>query len=259
MKKNYAKLLTLVLGLLMVSSIASAQETFSEGGFECKVVADGVEITGGSASGTLVIPATLGNYTVTSIAADAFRSAAITELDCSGAIGLQRIGTSAFAECNQLTTVKLPNSLTEIGTLAFHHCTAISSINLQDTRLQVLESLFTVDEDDEESLEGLVNLSLPSTLKTIKRCALQFLGIQSITFPSSITTIEDRVLEGNIYLKEFIWRDAQVNFIPAYFFLGDDALQNVTILTNACEWSYRYALLYVPSRAADSHRVTAFL
>ena len=81
MKKNYAKLLTLVLGLLMVSSIASAQETFSEGGFECKVVADGVEITGGSASGTLVIPATLGNYTVTSIAADAFRSAAITELD----------------------------------------------------------------------------------------------------------------------------------------------------------------------------------
>ena len=58
MKNNYAILLTLVVGLFMVSSIASAQVTFSEGGFECKVVADGVEITGGSASGALVIPAT---------------------------------------------------------------------------------------------------------------------------------------------------------------------------------------------------------
>jgi hypothetical protein len=232
MKKNYSKLLTLVLGLFMVSSIASAQDTFSEGGFECKVVAGGVEITGGSASGTLAIPAKLKNYTVVSIAAEAFKSAAITELDCSAATGLQRIGATAFAECKQLTTVKLPNSLTEMGALAFHHCTKISSINLQDTRLQVLEALFTKDLNDEQPLDNLVSLQLPETLKEIKSYALQFLGLKSITIPSGVTAFGEGVLEGTIYLEEFYWKGAKVNSLPRNTFLGEDALKVVYFLTN---------------------------
>ena len=187
----------------MVSSIASAQDTFSEGGFDCKVVDGGVEITGGTASGTLTIPATLKNSTVVSIAADAFKSAAITELDCSAATGLQRIGASAFAECKQLTTVKLPNSLTTIGALAFHHCTALSSMNLQDTRLEVLEALFTKDLNDEQYLDDLRSLQLPETLKEIKSYALQFLGLRAITIPSSVKAFGEGVLEGTIYLEEF--------------------------------------------------------
>ena len=232
MKKNYAKLLTLVLGLFMVSSIASAQDTFSEGGFDCKVVADGVEITGGTASGTLTIPATLKNSTVVSIAADAFKSAAITELDCSAATGLQRIGASAFAECKQLTTVKLPNSLTTIGALAFHHCTALSSMNLQDTRLEVLEALFTKDLNDEQYLDDLRSLQLPETLKEIKSYALQFLGLRSITIPSSVKAFGEGVLEGTIYLEEFYWKGAKVNSLPKNTFLGEDALKTVYFLTN---------------------------
>ena len=222
--KNYFKLLSLVWGLFTVS-IVSAQETLSEGGFEYKVVADGAEITGGSATGTLAIPATLGSHTVTSIAAEAFKGAAITELDCSAATGLQRIGESAFAECSQLTTVKFPaagtTSLTEIGALAFH----------QDTRIEVLEALFTKDMDDEVYFDDLLELGLPQTLKEIKSYALQFLGLRSITIPSSVTKFGVGVLEGTIYLEEFYWKGAQVNSLPKNTFLGEDALKTVYFLT----------------------------
>lgn len=232
--KDSFKLLTLVWGLFTVSMV-SAQETLSEGGFEYKVVADGAEITGGSATGTLAIPATLGSHTVTSIAAEAFKGAAITELDCSAATGLQRIGESAFAECSQLTTVKFPaagtTSLTEIGALAFHHDILLSSMNLQDTRIEVLEALFTKDMYDEEYLDDLLELELPQTLKEIKSYALQFLGLRSITIPSSVTKFGVGVLEGTIYLEEFYWKGAQVNSLPKNTFLGEDALKTVYFLT----------------------------
>ena len=228
----------------MATSVASAQdETFSASGFECKVTAaDSVEIIGASdaVEGALVIPATLENggqaYTVASIAAEAFKGAAITEVDLSGATGLQRIGKSAFAECSQLKTVTFPalesSSLTEIGALAFHHCTALSSINLQDTRLEVLEALFTKDLNDEQPLDDLVELQLPETLKEIKSYALQFLGLKSITIPPSVTAFGEGVLEGTIYLEEFYWIGAQVNSLPRNTFLGDDALKIVYFLTN---------------------------
>ena len=232
--KGYAKLLTLMWGLFSVT-IISAQEVFSEGGFEYKIDADGAEIIGGNATGTLIIPARLGNYTVNSIAAEAFKGNEITELDCSAATGLQRIGESAFAECRQLTKVKFPpieaTSLTEIGALAFHHDTKLSSMNLEDTRIEVLNALFTKDMNDEVGFDDLTTLKLPQTLKEIKSYAMQFLGIREITIPSSVTAIGSGILEGNIYLEDFIWRDAQVTSLPRNTFLGDDALKTVYFLT----------------------------
>lgn len=226
----------------MTSVVSAQDDTFSAGGFECKVIAtEAVEITGASSAveGALVIPATLENngvaYTVTAIGAEAFKASTVTDLDLSAATGLQRIDESAFAECSQLTTVKFPaaetTSLTEIGALAFHHDTALSSINLQDTRIEVLEALFTQDMYDEVYFDNLIELTLPQTLKEIKSYALQFLGLKSITIPPSVTTFGEGVLEGTIYLKEFYWIGAQVTSLPKNTFLGEDALKTVYFLT----------------------------
>lgn len=239
MMKIYSKLLTLMLVLSSVSVAYAQEETFSADGFECKIIAnDAVEITGATtpATGTLIIPATIGNYTVTAIGDGAFKTSAITELDCSAATGLQRIGESAFADCNQLTTVKFPaldnSSLTEIGALAFQHDTALSSINLEDTRIKVMEALFTKDMNDEVYFDDLLSLQLPETLKEIKSYALQFLGLRSITIPSSVKAFGEGVLEGTIYLEEFYWKGAKVNSLPRNTFLGEDALKVVYFLTN---------------------------
>lgn len=146
------------------------------------------------------------------------------------------IGASAFAECKKLQTVKFPaleeTSLTTIGPLAFHHCTALRSLNLEDTKIEVLESLFTKDDAEEMYFEELTELKLPETLKEIKSFAMQFLGIRTMTIPASVTTIGEGILEGNIYLEEFYWKGAKVNKLPLTTFLGDDALQKVYFLTD---------------------------
>lgn len=221
-------------------TMTSAQEEiFSADGLEYKLIAEGAaEITGATTavSGTLTVPAALDNYTVAAIGNEAFKGAAITELDLTAATGLQRIGESAFADCSQLTTVKFPaldnSSLTEIGALAFHHDTALRSMNLQDTRIEVLESLFTKDMNDEVYFDDLMELVLPETLKEIKSYALQFLGLRSITIPASVTSFGDGVLEGTIFLEEFYWKGAQVTRLPINTFLGEDALRIVYFLTN---------------------------
>ena len=242
MKHYFTHCLFLLLGLLTVS-IASAQEmTFSADGFNCKVIGDeAVEIMGASSAieGTLTIPTSVQDggitYTVEAIGAEAFKGAAITEADLSEATGLKSIGESAFAECKVLSNVKFPalevSNLTNIGALAFHHDMKIASINLEDTRIEVLESLFTKDMNDEMGFDDLTTLKLPSTLKEIKSYAMQFLGIREITIPSSVTSIGSGILEGNIYLEDFIWRDAQVTSLPRNTFLGDDVLRSVYFLT----------------------------
>lgn len=242
--KYFVRLFTLLVGLMM-TLVASAQEkTFSAGVFQCKVIAaDAVEITGasGTVGADLIIPAVIDNggskYTVAAIGAEAFKETAVETLDLSAATGLKRIGASAFADCEKLTTVKFPalesSSLTEIGALAFHHDILLSSMNLEDTRIEVLEALFTKDINDEEYFDDLLELKLPQTLKEIKSYALQFLGLRSITIPSSVTKFGQGVLEGTIYLEEFYWKGAQVNSLPKNTFLGEDALKTVYFLTVA--------------------------
>lgn len=217
-------------------------ETFSEAGFACRIIqADSVEITGGvETDGTLKVPATLVHdgqtYVIAAIADQAYRDSEIVTLDLSAATNLKSIGQSAFAECKKLESVIFPESdvtsLTKIAPLAFHHALALKEINLEDTHIEVLEPLFTENEDDEQFINGLKEIKLPSTLRVIRSYALQFLMITKIEIPSSVTTFEDRVLEGCINLKEFTWKGAQITSLPRYTFLGVcDFLERVTLLT----------------------------
>ena len=235
-----------ILGPVVTGFAQEVGETFEENDLRCRILTVGsdgntIEILGpeGAVDNYFAVPASLDyegqTYRIVSLADNSFKRSRMSTLDLSGATFLQRIGASAFADCAKLTTVIFPpaeqSSLTEIGTLAFYHDTALQSFNLEDTRLEVLESFFSENEDDEITIEGLTTLKLPETLKEVKPYALQFLDITEIEFPAGITNIGDRILEGCIYLREFIWENAQVTRIPKHFFLGDDKLEKVVLYT----------------------------
>ena len=219
------------ISALLLSVVVHAQaigDTFTEGGFQCEVLAVNPETASGQVKITgsatevgesLEIPATLKH----------------TYAEAEWLFDVTVIGEKAFAESKALKTVRFPSpeetSITVIGPLAFHHCAALQCINLEDTKIEVLEPLFTKDETDEMYFEDLTELQLPETLKEIKSFAMQFLGIRTMTIPASVTTIGEGILEGNIYLEEFYWKGAQVDRLPLYTFLGDDALQKVYFLT----------------------------
>ena len=114
------RVLTTALALLLAVSFAvpSGARALSAGGFEYTVTGGVATVTGctGACPTTLVIPATLDGYSVTSIGISAFRLNALTTVTIPNSV--TSIGMTAF-EDNALTTVTIPNSVTSIGTSAF--------------------------------------------------------------------------------------------------------------------------------------------
>ena len=86
-------------------------------------------IVSGHYEGDLAIPETLGGYPVTSVGAVAFAG-------CNGLEnlmipdGVTSIGRSAFAGCSGLSSVEIPDSVTNIGTKAFSPCTGLTNVTL---------------------------------------------------------------------------------------------------------------------------------
>ena len=89
----------------------------------------------------LVIPETLEGHPVTVIAQNAFNSAGFAEVTVPG--GIRQIRNSAFAACNNLTTVRLAEGLEILGSGAFQSCGKLKSINLPDTLKYIDDRIFS--------------------------------------------------------------------------------------------------------------------
>ena len=84
----------------------------------------------------LVIPNTLGGYTVTSIADSAFtRNTTLVTVDIPSSV--TSIGNFAFNKCTALTTVTNASSSFSIGNKAFYNCTALKSFDMPTTVLSI--------------------------------------------------------------------------------------------------------------------------
>ncbi|MBU5489584.1 leucine-rich repeat domain-containing protein [Butyricicoccus intestinisimiae] len=104
------------------------QTANAENGFEYTVTGDEATITGytGSAK-SLVIPSELGGKPVTEIGRFAFAHCdSLTEVTIPE--GVTSIGDSAFRNCSSLTKVTIPKSVTSIGDSAFYNCDALKTV-----------------------------------------------------------------------------------------------------------------------------------
>ena len=112
--------LSAALALLLAVSFAapSGARALSAGGFEYTVTGSAATVTGctGTCPTTLVIPDTLGGYTVTTIGAYAFDAKSLTTVTIPNLV--TTIGAYAFLN-NALTTVTIPNLVTLIDDGAF--------------------------------------------------------------------------------------------------------------------------------------------
>ncbi|MBO7618769.1 MAG: leucine-rich repeat protein [Bacteroidales bacterium] len=112
--------------------------------------------------------------------------------------GLSFIDSYAFCNCNRLTSIALPNSVTSIGECAFQDCYGMNAVyylgdihqwcniqfdNYDSNPLHVARNLFI----DNELLTDLV---IPETVTEIKPYAFcSALCLTSLTIPNSVTTI----------------------------------------------------------------------
>ena len=130
------------------------------------------------------------------------------------------IGEKAFSG-SKITSIVLPNTITEFKERAFSGCDLLTSIKLPQNLSIIGNSCF--------ASSNLISISFPITIKQIDSEA--FSGCKkmtSFTIPDSITSLSDRLLWGCSSLKKIIWHN-NVYSIGESCFLGCTSLISVTI------------------------------
>ena len=131
---------------------------------------------------TIRIPATANGLPVKGISASAFKDCEeLTSVTIPSSV--TSIGESAFKGCEGLTEVTIPNSVTSLGEKAFALCTAAKSITIGSGVTSIGESTFA-------GCEGLTSIIIPNSVKEI--CQEAFTGCKgatTVTIGSGVTSI----------------------------------------------------------------------
>ena len=92
------------------------------------------------------------------------------------------IGYSAFEYCSGLTSVTIPNSVISIGAGAFEYCSSLTSVTIPNSVTSINASTFHCC--------GLTSVAIPNSVTSIGNCAFQGCsGLTSVAIPNSVTSI----------------------------------------------------------------------
>ena len=120
--------------------------------------------------------------------------------------GITEIGEGAFSYCSGLTSLTLPAGITEIGRYAFSGCSGLTSLNLPDgitsigekafidcsglTSLNLPDGITWIDYGTFWGCSGLTSLNLPDGITSIGEKAFIYCsGLTSLNLPDGITSI----------------------------------------------------------------------
>ena len=97
---------------------------------------------------------------------------------------MSSIGICTFRDCTSLTSVTIPNSVTNIGRYAFQRCTSLTSVTIPN-------SVTTIESHAFSGCSGLTSVTIPNSVMDIGSYAFySCTGLSSITIPNSVTSIE---------------------------------------------------------------------
>ena len=161
---------------------------FSSGGINYVVTSPTTVAVGSNpgVSGSIVIPASVtsacGTYTVTSVGSNAFMNCTnLTSIIIPNSV--TSIGIDVFWSCSGLISVTIPNSVTSIGGGSFYFCSSLTSIILPNALTSLNESVF-------QGCSALTSIVIPETVTSIGPGAFRTCtSLASVTIPSSVTSI----------------------------------------------------------------------
>ena len=98
------------------------------------------------------------------------------------------IDSQAFKDCNGLTSITIPNSVTSIGQYAFYRCSKLSSITLPGSISSIEMGMFA-------NCFNLTSITIPNSVTSIGNNAFSYCsGLTSISIPNSVTSIGSRAI-----------------------------------------------------------------
>ena len=93
------------------------------------------------------------------------------------------IGYSAFRDCTSLTSIVIPNNVTNLVSYTFRDCKNLTSVTISD-------SVTNIGEDAFNGCSGLTSIDIPSGVTSIGSGAFEFCrSLTNIGMPSGVTSI----------------------------------------------------------------------
>ena len=127
--------------------------------------------------------------------------------------GVKVIGNKAFRLCNSLTSINIPNSVTNIGDEAFYGCRSLTNIKIPNCVTNIEDNVFAycrslsniiipdcvinIGEGAFRNCNSLISIKIPVCVTNIGNSA--FYGCSSLTsinIPNSVTDIGNGAFEG---------------------------------------------------------------
>ena len=96
----------------------------------------------------------------------------------------------AFRECESISNVTLPSSITGIGVMAFHGCSSLVSINIPDGVTRIEQQTF-------QNCSSLASITLPSGIQFISMYAFKdCISLTDVSIPEQLQYISGDAFEG---------------------------------------------------------------
>ena len=137
----------------------------------------------------IVIPATYKERRVTQIGYRAFGNCQnLTSIIIPDSV--TSIGGYAFERCSKLTSIIIPNSVTHISSYTFNGCSNLASITIPSSVTHIDQSAFS-------GCSNLASITIPSSVTHIGQSAFSGCSkLFSLTIPSGVSNIEEGAFAG---------------------------------------------------------------
>lgn len=133
-----------------------------------------------------------------------------------------KIEDRAFENCENITSITLPNSITVIGRNAFAGCGSLTSISIPD-------GVTVIEEETFKGCSNITSIVIPNSVTTIRQTAFEGCSLlTSINIPNSVTHIGWNAFENCINLTSINLPDG-IPYISDATFNGCTSLASITI------------------------------
>ncbi|MDY2683380.1 MAG: leucine-rich repeat protein [Eubacteriales bacterium] len=133
--------------------------------------------------------------------------------------GVTEIPSYAFSKCSSLTSVTIPDSVTSIGDYAFYNCTGLTSITIPESVTSIGDYAFY-------NCTGLTSITIPESVTSIGRATFyNCSGLTSVTIGNGVTSIGNYAFQGCTGLTSITIPNSVTS-------IGDDAFYDCTGLTS---------------------------
>lgn len=165
--------------------------------------------------------------------------------------GVTRIGSWAFENCTNLTSVTIPDSVTSIGYLAFSLCRSLPSIKIPNTVSSIEYRAF-------DGCSALASVNIPTSMTKLENSV--FASCESLTsmvIPENITSIGEYVFSFCSNLKSIVIPDS-VTSLGRGAFSSCSSLESIIIpegVTSIGDWTFSSCTslteLVIPSKVTS--------